>query len=134
MPSIQGTDSISVYIGELKQETVVRNVARIKAAFPALPPEFYKLLIERVKDKGFSDQRLIDAVNNVIDTCQYPTPTLANFLSFDRRVKLFDYREVVSLVTKQEAKFDDFSRIKMNGSVFYVRNSVKIQFKIPDEL
>lgn len=131
--SLQNNE-ISIYYGELKQETVVRNVAKIKAAFPSLKPEFYQLFIERLKEKVFTDQRLNDAVNNVIDNCQYPTPTLANFLSFDKRVRVLDYKQACSLVIKQEAKFTDFSTIKIKGNIFYVRNSDKVQFNLPDEV
>jgi hypothetical protein len=133
VPSPENNE-ISVYFGELNPETIVKSVARIKGAFPSLPPEFYQLFIERLKEKGFTDQRLKEAVNNVIDNCIYPTPTLANFLSFDKRVKLFDYRQVCSMVVKQEVKFDDFSTFKISGNTFYVRNSDKIKYNMPDEI
>ena len=68
--------SITTYTGELTQENVVRNFARIKACFPAISPEFYKILLERLKEKGFSDERLSDSVNNLIDNFQYPNPLL----------------------------------------------------------
>lgn len=125
---------MTIYKGELTMETATKCIAKVKAAFPALAPEFYKVLIERLKDKEFSDQRMTDAINNVIDTCQYPTPTLANFLSYDRRMKLLDYNQLVNLVTSQQASWESFTRIKMNGKFFYVRNSEKELYNIPDEL
>lgn len=129
-----GENSITVYTGELTQQNVVNNVARIKACFPQLTPEFYKILIERLKDKGFSDQRLTDSVNYLIDNFQYPTPTLANILSFDKRVKILDYNQVCTLIGKQEASFSDFSKIHINEKMFYVRNSDKELYNIPDRL
>ena len=123
---------LSVYSGELKTESVAQNVAKIKAAFPALPKEFFKLFIDRVKDKGFTSERLTDAVNHVIDNCQYPTPTLANFLSFDKRVKVFDYNQLSAMVARQEAKFDSFTRITITGKPYFVRTSDKHIFNIPD--
>lgn len=125
---------LSVYSGDLQPETVAKNVAKIKAAFPALTPEYFKLFIDRVKEKGFTNERLIDAVNNVIDNCQYPTPTLANFLSFDKRVKVLDYNEMCGLVGRQEAKFDNYARLTINGKIHYIKQSDKQIYNIPDEL
>lgn len=105
-------------------------MARVKAAFPALPPAFYKIFIERVRDKGFSDERLKDAVNHVIDTCPYPTPALANFLSFDRRVKILTHREVVANVTSNRATFDDYDKVTISEKVFYVLKTDKILYNL----
>ena len=126
--------SITTYTGELTQENVVRNFARIKACFPAISPEFYKILLERLKEKGFSDERLSDSVNNLIYNFQYPNPTLANILSFDRKVKILDYNQVCKLIGKHEATFNDFSKIYIDEKMFYVRKSEKEFYKIPDRL
>lgn len=126
--------SITTYTGELTQENVVRNFARIKACFPAISPEFYKVLMERIKEKGFSDDRLSDSVNNLIDNFQYPNPTLANILSFDRKVKVLDYNQVCALIGKQEASFDNFSKIFIREKMFYVRTSDKEIYNIPDRI
>ena len=126
--------SITTYTGELTQENVVRNFARIKACFPAISPEFYKVLMERIKEKGFSDDRLSDSVNNLIDNFQYPNPTLANILSFDKRVKILDYNQVCNLIHKQEASFDNFSKIFIGEKMFYVRTSDKEIYNIPDRI
>ena len=126
--------SITTYTGELTQENVVRNFARIKACFPAISPEFYKVLMERIKEKGFSDDRLSDSVNNLIDNFQYPNPTLANILSFDRKVKVLDYNQVCTLIGKHEASFNDFSKIFIREKMFYVRTSDKEIYNIPDRI
>ena len=59
-------------------------MAKIKNAFPNLPVEFYDVLCERLKEKGFDDERIIKTVNGVIDTCKYPTPTIAHFITYDK--------------------------------------------------
>jgi len=123
-----------VYHGDITQENFVRSVARIKVAFPYLNKEFYQLLKERIMEKGFSDQRLTDAVNHVIDTCLYPTPTLANFLSFDKRVKLITYQELCTLIGKGEATMDAYERMRINGKVFFVRKDEKRLYNLPNEL
>jgi len=92
--AIQNSE-ISIYKGELTTKNVVKCVSKIKKAFPTLPADFYDVFSERIKDNGFTDERLQDAINNVIDNCIYPVPTIANFISFDKRIKVFTYDEMV---------------------------------------
>lgn len=87
--------SISVYEGNLTTENWIDNVKRMKKAFPALPEGFYDVLAERVTEHTFTDERMSDAVKNVIDTCIYPQPTIAQFISFDRRIKILTYEDML---------------------------------------
>jgi hypothetical protein len=80
---------VSVYRGELTTQGIIQNISRIKLTFPCLPIEFYDILTDRLKVHGFSDARLTDAVLHVIDTCKYPTPTIADFITYDKRVPSF---------------------------------------------
>lgn len=68
----------------------------IRDAFPDLPPGFYNVLADRIKEKAFTDRRLADAVNHVVDTCIYPKPTIANFISYGREVRLYTYQEMLA--------------------------------------
>lgn len=86
---------LSIYKGELNKECIFSNVARIKKAFPALPIDFFDVFDDRLQANNFNDDRLNDAVNYVIDTCIYPTPTIAQFISFDRKFKVCSYEEMV---------------------------------------
>ena len=86
---------LSVYKGTLSTPCVIKNIAKIKNAFPALSEGFYEVFSQRLIDTEFNDDRLSDAVNHVIDTCIYPTPTIAQFISFDRIVKLNTYEEML---------------------------------------
>jgi len=86
-----------------------------------------------MQESGFSDERLIDSVNHVIKTCIYPTPTMANFLTFDKRVKLYTYNEVVTKVAKRECSFNDFALVTIDNQVFRVTKSDKILYNLPDE-
>lgn len=76
----------------------MKQIARIKAAFPSLPIEFYTILKDRIKENQFSNEKFIAAVNYVIDNCIYPTPTIANFLQFDEKVKFYTYNQFLKLV------------------------------------
>jgi len=85
--SSEATGEISLYSGLLTPAAVIDNVATIKKAFPGLPAGFYDVFADRIKENGFCDERLHDAVADVIDNCVYPIPTIANFISYDRTVK-----------------------------------------------
>jgi len=91
-------------------------VKSIQRAFPALPPGFYDIFSDRLKANGFCDERIKDAVSHVIDTCPYPTPTIANFISFDKKIKLYTYQEMVK---KSEewgpGVWETFKAIKLPG-------------------
>lgn len=126
---------LSVYTGTLTPETMIEQTKKVIKAFPALTNGFVDILIERAKERGFTDQRLKDAVNHVIDNCQYPTPTLANFLSFDKRMKVFTYEQVCSLVADKGANFDSsFFRMEINGTPFWILKVEKELYNIPDKL
>lgn len=98
-------------------------MARLKMAFPSLPVEFFRLLGERMKEKGFTDGKMKDAINHVIDNCKYPTPAIAEFLSFDKVVKLYSYQEAAILVTKGLASFEDFEKREIDGKTYRVLKS-----------
>jgi len=86
---------VSIYNDTLSTPCVINNIARIKAAFHTLPEDFYRIFSQRIIDCEFTDQRLTDSVNHVIDTCVYPTPTIAQFISFDKKYKVFTYDEML---------------------------------------
>ena len=125
--------SISLYTGVLTPQCVVSASIKLKNTFPALPKGFYDVLNDRIKEKGFSDQRLMDAVNHVIDTCVYPTPTIANIISFDKRIKLYTHNEVLAIVDKG-GSFDDFKVIERNGKKFRVSIADCEQYGIDFEM
>jgi len=92
----QYNDSVSVYKGIFTNEVAAIIITRIKAAFPALPDAFFGILASRIIDNNFCNERLTDAVNHVIDTCQYPNPSVAEFVSFDRKIKVLTYEDMLA--------------------------------------
>jgi len=86
-------------------------MADLKKAFPGLPLTFYDILIDRLKENGFTDQRLKDAIDNTIDSCRYPTPTVADVIDWDQQLKLYSYMEVIDHV-QRGGEFGEFIHIK----------------------
>ena len=103
----------------------MEQTKKLLCAFPDLSNEFVNVLIERAKDKGFNDVRFTDAINNVVDNCQYPKPTLANFLSYDKRIKIYSYSEMCRKVSAKECSFDEYTRIEIEGGKYWISKKDK---------
>lgn len=105
---------MSLYRGDLvTKENMAKNTLKIRKAFPSLPVEFYDVLLEMVKDEGFTDERFDDAVNHVIRTCVFPTPTVANFISYDQKIKIYDYDGYLKLCNEGTGK--NYRAIKLRN-------------------
>ena len=86
--------AISIYNGKLSKEGIKKNCLKILAAFEKTDAMFTDLLTESLKRNGFTDERFTDAVNYVIDNCRYPKPSIADFVSYDKNVKVYSYEEI----------------------------------------
>lgn len=95
--SSEYNNEISIYTGQLTDKCVVSNIVLIKKAFPSLPLGFYDVFMDMVRDNSFTDSRLNDAVKYVICNCQYPQPTIASFIAFDKKVKSYTYSQYCKL-------------------------------------
>ena len=111
--NLESKSELSIYKGELTQNGLLENVQSIKKAFPNLPIDFYDKFIDRIKSNGFGDDRLTDAVNHVIDNCMYPTPTIAQFIGFDKTVKVYNYAELVN--DRTGLNWDEIKLVKLIG-------------------
>lgn len=112
----QSTNEISLYKGQLTTQRLIEGVAIIQKSFPSLPIGFYEIFKERIKANNFTDERLMDAISNVIDTCVYPTPTIAQFISWDKKIKIYTYPEIIDMVNDGDPDaFDRYKRIAMDG-------------------
>ena len=85
--------------------------------------EFYNILSERIAENGFSDERLKDAVNYVIDNFQYKELNVSDIIKFDKKVKLYTYSDVCDLVTKNKAEFSDFVVKVIDGEYYRVKKT-----------
>lgn len=130
-------NEISIYTGSLTAKCVVQNTAQIRKAFPALPIEFFDVFTDRIKANGFCDDRLNDSVNYVIDTCIYPTPTIAQFVSFDRRFKVHNYEEMCRLSSSGDINWHNYRSIKFpdrkNRVWVHVDDIIKFNLKTSDD-
>ena len=131
-PTIQDSkDSISIYKGKLTEQEVTKQLAKVMMIFPKFPETMLIELKESFADNNFNDERMIAAVKHVRDTYQGwdKLPNIANFVSFDYRVKIYTYSELCDLVGKHLMKWDDTQRIKLKGEVYYIAKSDYSNYK-----
>lgn len=57
---------------------------------------FLDILKHRLEMNGFSKKRVQDSIDHVIDNCIYPTPSVANFITFDKTIKFYSYEEMIA--------------------------------------
>ena len=99
-----------------------------------MPLAFYDILDERIRANGFSDDRLTDAVNHVIDTCPYTFPKISDFVSFDKTVKTLSYAQYVKLIDEGE-NGDNYKPIKLKNrpALVWIHVNDIAQYNIQNE-
>lgn len=97
LEKINEQGEISIYQGELTREHIMATSVKVLAAFRELDTNFINLLTEAAIRNNFTNERFTDAVNHVIDNCIYPKPSIANFINYDKKYKLYRHSEVVEL-------------------------------------
>ena len=84
-------------------------------------PQFFNVLAERLIANGFTDQRLTDAVNNLIDNFKFKELNIADIVKFDKKMKLYNYKEACKLVTEDGFEFGkDLQRISMDDNTYWI--------------
>lgn len=78
------------------------------------------ILTQRITEKRMSAEQVTDAVNNLIDNFKYPVPTVADIVSWDKKVKIYTHREVVDLLP-QGYDFSMFEKITVNNQPRWIK-------------
>ena len=133
-PQIIASNSISLYQDPFSIPVAMEQFKKLKQAFPQLPAGFYDVLLDRIKDNGFTDQRLKDAINHLIDNFTYPVPSVANIVGFDKRVKLLTYGQLIEIQERTGRAFQDYCKVRKNGKLFWINKAEKEMFNIGNEI
>lgn len=119
-----GEKSISVYSDKRASlESIGRSMVRLECAFPKMSDAFFSLLTERIYANKFTEKRLKDAINHLIDNFGYKELNVADIIRFDRKAKLHSYNEVCRMVSKGEAAFSDFEIREINGECYRIKKT-----------
>ena len=87
---------ISVYNDQLTPQNIGKYTIELINAFPDIKTEFLEGLKQAILRNKFTDDRFKDAVHNLIDTYHYTVPKIADIISYDNRVRLYTYNEVLN--------------------------------------
>ena len=112
---------VSLYQSQLPAtvDYVKNECQRLQQCFPQITPGFIVILVQRIAEKKMSNQHITDAINNLIDTYKYPIPTIADIISFDKKVKIYTHPEIINMIPKGY-DFSMFEKIEFNGKVRWV--------------
>lgn len=120
-----GTLELSLYpIGKPTETTLNRAIDRLKVAFPYQNSQFFELLKERVIFHKFSDERLRDAIDNIIDNYTYKTLTIANIISYNKTKPLYTMRQKVAIVnsyTMERRQPPQFEVVTIDNTAYYTQ-------------
>ena len=122
---IRGDDycQVSIYHKGAKatQEQLTRNIAKLEMAFPKMQRDFFKILLERIDANNFSNKRLENAVNYVIDKFQYKELNVADIISWDKKINIYTHPQICNLIHKSMIKgFEDTETRDINGTKYWV--------------
>lgn len=109
--------------GEVSDRALAISIKKLKVAFPKRDEEFFNLLTERIIANGFSDERLSDAINKVIDSFGYKEINISDIINFDSKIKLYTYNEVCNMVHQGCDMNRDFNKKQINGKTFWIKLS-----------
>ena len=108
-------NDVSLYIDKPADKiTMMQEVKKLIAAFPEMTSDFIILLVDRLTENNFTEQRVKDAINNIIDTNPYKRPAIADIISFDRKVKTYSYNEMVAMCNQYRTS-EDFKIVELGG-------------------
>ena len=117
----KGYNEISIYTGDVATGEQVRTEAKkLIAAFPDVTNDFIILLSDRLADNKFTAQRIKDAINFTIDTCKYKRPSIADIVSFDRKIDVFTYEEIQNKCAPGYPAFEYYEKINLNGKARWI--------------
>jgi hypothetical protein len=117
LDSGKGHFHLSIYTGERTKKGISEVSARIMKAFPGWSREQTEILMDRFAENGFTDQRMMDAANHVIDTYEGygRVPNIANFIQFDKQYRLFTIQQKNAAVHRGEYQEQDFAIVRIEG-------------------
>lgn len=95
----------------MDKSTVVNLSILLIQAFPKMTKGTSELILNRMIANGFTSKRATDAVYSVIDTYEGwdKLPNVANFIRFDKKVKLYTYKEADYAVQQGKHSESDFA-------------------------
>lgn len=100
------------------ENEIMIGMAKLCTAFPKMEKGFWNILVERIIANNFTKERLKKAVEHILDNFQYKELNVADIIRYDRRVKLYSFKQYVDMIDKG-FKGDDFETKKIDGKHYW---------------
>jgi hypothetical protein len=114
------SQELSLYSDNLPSpQGIAVQIARLKVAFPKMERHFFDILAERIVDNDFTEKRLEEAVNHIIDNFQYKELNVADIIKFDKQVKLYTGNEFVN-AQMNGIHYSKFQKREIDGVRFWI--------------
>lgn len=116
---------VSIYNDNIaNDEFILEQIKRLYICFPDTNKEIFKELFNRIKANEFTEKRLQDAIDNIIDTHTFKTITVADVISYDKTIDIYSYVDVCNIAYEKGAEiWDNFSKVVIGNDIFYIKNS-----------
>jgi hypothetical protein len=116
----KGEMSISTYTDRLAtKEEIAVGMAKLCSAFPKMESGFWSILAERIVANNFTQERIKQSVEYVLDNFQYKELNIADVIKFDKRVKLYTGNEFMNAQSKGIPP-SEFEKREMEGKIYWV--------------
>lgn len=119
-----GCMSISLYNDQPADEAAwAVQALRLTSVFPESGSNtaFMLELSRAVARKKMTAKQLEDAVDHLVDNCRYPRFSIADIVSYDRKVRLYSHAECCEMCSHGVSW--DFDTVKVEGKTFWVKKS-----------
>jgi len=111
---------LSVFTGSLTLGVMVEQMIKLAKAFPDLDDNWFAILKERLKDRKFTDERLIRAVNSTIDNFKYGKPNIAEIMNYDEAIEMIRYADLQAKARIEGYLIiNDYKAVNVNGEKFF---------------
>lgn len=105
----------------LDRATFVSGEKMLKKTYKNFDDEMSLILLDQLKETGFTNKRFMDAVKHVINNHQYQNITPADILSFDRALHLRLFHEIA----EEQKSFggtiwEFYDKVDIKGTCYYI--------------
>lgn len=113
---------LSIYFdNKLKIKTWKDGIKQLRTAFPKITDDWVDLLTTKMKEKEFTEKQFVDAIDNIITNCKYPTPQISDVLNYNKGIRIFtrsEYLEELKLYSSDLSNY--YKAINVNDKLFYI--------------
>lgn len=105
---------LSPYQGErATKQQIDYAIERLKSNYPSMSPMFWAELQSQIVKCGFTAERLIDAVDCIVQTNPYKEIRIAEIIGFGKGAKLYTYSQMQDLINRDGGTTDDYEIVRM---------------------